>query len=71
MRHRELTTNIAAAAAATGGATKEEEPEEEKTRSTGVLGTAFALKGANELQAVSFKGSAVSSNLSIPSIASY
>lgn len=50
----------AATAATTTAAAAGEEVEEEKTRSNGTLGTAFALKGANELQAVSFAGSTVS-----------
>lgn len=48
------------ATGATTAPAEEEEAEEAKTRANGTLGTAFALKGANELQAISFKGSAVS-----------
>ncbi|CAG8948919.1 hypothetical protein HYFRA_00002046 [Hymenoscyphus fraxineus] len=40
------------------GEKKEEEEEEKKTRANGLFGTPFQLKGNNELQAISFVGSA-------------
>jgi hypothetical protein len=47
------------AAAATDSAAEGEEVEEAKTRTNGTLAQAVTLKGANELQAVSFFGSSV------------
>jgi len=48
------------AATATAATTTTEDDEEAKTKSNGALGTATNLRGANELQAVAFAGSAVS-----------
>ncbi|CAG8975318.1 hypothetical protein HYALB_00010561 [Hymenoscyphus albidus] len=41
-----------------GGEGEKKEEEEKKTRANGVMGTPFQLKGNNELQAISFVGSA-------------